>query len=347
MVLASVPKSRATIHDKKRQGHHHNKSKTHYAKAYWPYIPMLLIVSLGMLLNTTWTAGKAVLGYATNVSPTSLLQEANIQRTQHSKAALTLNSQLAAAAQAKANDMVARNYWSHVAPDGKQPWQFVNDAGYLYASAGENLAYGFDSSSAATAGWMNSPGHKANILGEYKEVGFGIANGSNYQGEGEQTVIVAMYGTPQAVVTPSSAQYGTSPQITARVAGPTEVQKSETPASAPQASNTPATETPAATDPITSAVPQITNEPTSQNLQARQVSRVDVLASGGAAWAAIVVAVLGALAAIIFFYKHAKLWHRLLVKGEKLIVHHPFLDIAFVAFGVLGFVLTRTTGFIH
>jgi hypothetical protein len=93
--------------------------------------------------------------------------------------------------------MIKRDYWAHIAPDGKTPWAFINESGYKYRSAGENLAYGFDSSEQTVAGWMNSPSHRENMLKlDYKEVGFGIAYSNNYQGKGPETVVVAEYGDP-------------------------------------------------------------------------------------------------------------------------------------------------------
>jgi hypothetical protein len=344
MIQKNVPKRLPTVHDKKRQGLHHKTSR-HYTKTYWPYLPMLLLMIVGTVLNFAWQPGKAVLGYATSIGPASLLQETNIQRGQSSQTALMLNNQLSAAAQAKANDMAARNYWSHVTPDGVQPWQFIQNAGYNYAAAAENLAYGFDTSAAAVAGWMNSPGHRANILNaQYREVGFGIANVANYQNEGEQTIVVAMYGQPSATAAQSSN--GTA-AISVRV-GPAPT-AAPTPASspapsAPVPSNTPApsspTETPAPTAPTNSATPP-------QTLRAREVARIDILTNGRIQWAALAVAVVAGLSICVFFIRHARLWHRLIVKGERFIIHHPILDTAFVAIGVIGFLLTRTSGFIH
>src|SRR5206468_12650742 len=111
--------------------------------------------------------------------------------------ALTIDPQLAAAAQAKARDMVAGNYWSHTSPAGKTPWTFISAAGYQYQQAGENLAYGFASADDTEAAWMNSAEHRANILEtSYQNVGFGVAQSPNYQGQGAETIVVAEYGQP-------------------------------------------------------------------------------------------------------------------------------------------------------
>ncbi|HEY5668281.1 MAG TPA: CAP domain-containing protein [Candidatus Saccharimonadales bacterium] len=324
MVLAPHPKQhKPTAHDKKRYGQHHKPNK-HFSQAYWPYLPMLLVVLSGFILNLTWHAGSAVLGYATNVSPNTLLQQTNIQRTKSGETALALNDELTAAAQAKANDMAKHNYWSHVTPDGKQPWQFIASAGYSYQSAGENLAYGFDNSSATVAGWMNSPTHRANILNNnYQDVGFGIANAPSYQGGGEETIIVAMYGQPQTVVSPSIVKNGS-------VTPSTQPAIAETAPLTNQANNTSTT---AGSD--------------ARQITTRNVSRIDILTDGNAQWAAMVLAVLATLAVIHLLLTHARVWRRYLLKGEMFFIKHPLLDTAFVALGVLGYVLTRTTGFIQ
>src|SRR5690606_41489811 len=113
MVLVAPKRRSTSAHTKKRQGQHHKQSHD-YHKAYWPYLPMAFIVGLGILANTFWgTIQQNVLSYATNMSVSGLLQETNEERTGGGLNGLSLNSQLNSAAQAKANDMAARNYWSH------------------------------------------------------------------------------------------------------------------------------------------------------------------------------------------------------------------------------------------
>src|SRR5690606_5510957 len=130
----------------------------------------------------------------------SLLQATNNHRARHGAGLLTINPKLTHAAQEKANDMRARDYWSHNTPEGNPPWVFIEKVGYSYVKAGENLAYGFQTSQAAIRGWMNSESHRENMLDpNYTEVGFGFANSNDYQSHGEQTIVVAMYGTPSAL----------------------------------------------------------------------------------------------------------------------------------------------------
>ncbi|HET8690260.1 MAG TPA: CAP domain-containing protein [Candidatus Saccharimonadales bacterium] len=142
------------------------------------------------------TANKTgeVLSYATGMSRGNLLADTNQQREKAGLGDLSENNKLDNSAQAKAEDMIKHNYWSHVGPDGTQPWQYFSKAGYSYRSAGENLAYGFLTPGQTVEAWMNSPTHRANLLGNYRDVGFGIASG-HYQG-GKYTVVVAHYGLP-------------------------------------------------------------------------------------------------------------------------------------------------------
>lgn len=151
------------------------------------------------------TYNKNVLAYASNMAIADLLKVTNDARSTNGLQPLTLSSKLDTSAQLKANDMIAKGYWSHVAPDGTQPWYWFEKAHYSYDIAGENLAYGFSTGSEVSAAWMNSPTHKANVLGDYTEVGFGIASSPNYEG-GENTVVVAHYGKPRVTATITTLQ---------------------------------------------------------------------------------------------------------------------------------------------
>jgi uncharacterized protein YkwD len=137
----------------------------------------------------------AVLGYSSAISASGLLAGTNHVRHNAGETDLSPSPLLSQAAQAKATDMVQKGYWSHITPSGQKPWSFVQQTGYTYESMGENLAYGFSTSNEVIAAWMNSKAHKANLLGQYQEAGFGIADGQHYQG-GHNVVVVAMYATP-------------------------------------------------------------------------------------------------------------------------------------------------------
>jgi uncharacterized protein YkwD len=127
-----------------------------------------------------------------------LTESANADRAAKSLDSLTVDPLLVLAAQAKANDMAQKGYFSHTSPDGSQPWDWVKRAGYSYLYAGENLAIDFSDSSAVESAWMNSPGHRANLLHQhYTNIGVATAEGT-YQGH-KTTFVVEMFGSPKLV----------------------------------------------------------------------------------------------------------------------------------------------------
>ncbi len=194
--MALTTKPKRTVHHRKAKGDHHRQGK-HYLKAYMPYLPLLLVVVIGLAINSFWSSRAAVLGAGTNLSASSLLESTNTERSRSQVADLRISPSLSAAAQSKAQDMVDGNYWSHTSPDGRKPWSFIRASGYSYEAAGENLAYGFSNAPTTISGWMNSPEHRRNVLdGAYREVGFGIVRAENYMGHGQTTVVVALYAAP-------------------------------------------------------------------------------------------------------------------------------------------------------
>ncbi len=205
MVLINKKVQAAPLHHRKRQANHHKRSKT-YEKSYWPYLPMLMIAGLAVLVNVVWTSfdrnQSTVLGASTGLTSLQLLADTNQSRDTEGITSLRLNTRLAVAAQAKAQDMASTNYWSHTAPDGTQPWSFADKAGYQYQALGENLAYGFVGSDDVVRGWLNSQEHRTNMLDPaYQDVGFGVIQAADYQGKGPQTIVVAMYGRRTEAVT--------------------------------------------------------------------------------------------------------------------------------------------------
>ncbi len=92
---------------------------------------------------------------------------------------LLMNTTLRNVARAHSQDMIDRNFFDHVNPDGDHVGDRLADAGVTYAMAGENIAWnqGFaDPVAVSVEGWMNSPGHRANILrSEFTHTGIGIA----------------------------------------------------------------------------------------------------------------------------------------------------------------------------
>lgn len=125
-----------------------------------------------------------------------LVSLTNDDRADEGLGTLTVNPQLVAAAQAKADHMAAHGYFAHTSPDGSTSWSWFRDAGYRFAYAGENLAVDFTDSGDVNRAWLNSPTHRANIMnGKFTEIGIATAEGM-YQGR-KTVFVVQMFGTPQ------------------------------------------------------------------------------------------------------------------------------------------------------
>ncbi len=93
---------------------------------------------------------------------------------------LKLNTKLCAVAKEKSQDMKDNNYFSHTSPTYGSPFDMIKSFGISYRTAGENIAMGYRTPEEVVDGWMNSEGHRANILnGSFKEIGMGhVANGN-------------------------------------------------------------------------------------------------------------------------------------------------------------------------
>lgn len=315
------------------------------------FLPAILIAVFATVLSlqphSTLPHSRQVLAYATNTSTGGLLSATNTQRNNNGASSLTANSKLQTAAQNKANDMVARNYWSHNTPDGEEPWVFIDAAGYSYEAAGENLAYGFMTSSDTVTGWMNSPPHRSNMLSNtFTEVGFGIANSANYVGDGPQTVVVAMYGKPLGASTPAPVQAAPTPAPAPKTA----VQ------AAPEVAPAPVEEAPAPTpEPVAVAEEEVqqeeeepiataTSESTGTTASAApaEVKRIQLIGTGWLSAGAITFSVLAA-GTLWLLHKGFQL-RKFVISGEHFIMHHMHLDLTVLAVVYLGFVLLTTSG---
>lgn len=315
-----------------------------------------MLVGLPFLSQPKLVLSKGrVLSYATEMSQSGLLGATNSQRAANGVGALALNSLLNQAAQAKANDMVARNYWSHNTPDGNPPWVFIDATGYSYKKAGENLAYGFDTSSDAVVGWMNSPSHKANMLdGAFDQVGFGIANSATYQNQGEMTIVVAMYADPYTAPTPEPTPLPTptpKPVLPAQVVPTPESASSAAEPTQPPAPTPTPTEAElvvaedAEKDAKPSPVGFTTDTPSDGDM--RSISRIDSFTQGKAPWSYYTLTVSLVAALILFAIKHMLAIKRFVVHGEALVVNHPLFDVGLMAVVAVAYYATRSIGFIQ
>lgn len=104
----------------------------------------------------------------------------NTKRVKNGLTALKIDDELQNVARIKAQDMVDNNYFSHTSPIYGSPFDMIKNFGISYKTAAENIA-GNSSNSAAVNAWMNSSGHKANILNSsFTYTGIGVVNSSKY-----------------------------------------------------------------------------------------------------------------------------------------------------------------------
>jgi uncharacterized YkwD family protein len=103
----------------------------------------------------------------------------NVERAKAGLPALTANWQLSRVARYKSQDFINRNYFSHDSPTYGTPFQMITAFGIPYTAAAENIAYGQTTPASVMQGWMNSAGHRANILNRtYNQIGVGLATDS-------------------------------------------------------------------------------------------------------------------------------------------------------------------------
>lgn len=102
-------------------------------------------------------------------------------RQQNGLRPLTANWELSRVARYKSRDMLENGYFSHNSPTYGSPFQMITAFGLSYRTAGENIAKGYPTPQAVVNGWMNSSGHRANILNaSYKQIGVGYVSSGNY-----------------------------------------------------------------------------------------------------------------------------------------------------------------------
>ena len=105
----------------------------------------------------------------------------NEQRVQNGLQPLTANWELSRVARYKSQDMVDNRYFSHTSPTYGTPFQMIRAFGLSFRSAGENIAYGQRTPQAVVNAWMNSSGHRANILNaSYTQIGVGYVASGHY-----------------------------------------------------------------------------------------------------------------------------------------------------------------------
>ena len=149
-----------------------------------------------------------------------LVDLANTDRSTNKIVELKTSAELTVIAQAKADDMAEKGYFAHTSPEGRDPWYWFKQGGYLFRYAGENLAIDFSDSADVERAWMNSPAHRANILNaHFTEIGIATAVGT-YEGR-RTTFVVQEFGAPAHAVAGTTTEE--TPKELTKTAKPTEI----------------------------------------------------------------------------------------------------------------------------
>jgi hypothetical protein len=316
--------------------HKQNDHRPHLIRIHGLAVIALLVVGVQITANMMRPPSVRVLAYASNITPVDLLSETNQQRLSHGIPALRLDARLNQSATLKAGNMFSENYWAHVSPSGIQPWYWFQKAGYSYSYAGENLAMDFDTTDGTMQGWMNSPGHRANILNpSYTDVGFAVQNGTLVGGQ--TTLVVAHYGSQVnssvAAAAPAPSPPKAAPRVVALASTPQPIQAAATPAPVPSISAT------LSPRPVVASINrQTSSAPSPQKYSLfKPLSLVGTLNTG-----TIVTIGLLAILLVVYIYTHMTVWRKGLKRWET--VHYRLfagaqiasLSIAIITLSVSG-----------
>lgn len=144
-------------------------------KAANPTIKNYDLIYPGQIINIP-TISSSVVNFETEV-----IRLVNEIRVKNGLKPLTHDWQLSRVARYKSEDMRDKKYFSHTSPTYGSPFDMMKNFGITYRTAGENIAKGYSTPEAVVNGWMNSPGHRANILNaSFTHIGVGYASSGNY-----------------------------------------------------------------------------------------------------------------------------------------------------------------------
>ncbi|MFA5185236.1 MAG: CAP domain-containing protein [Patescibacteria group bacterium] len=174
------------------------------------------LVLFKVLAITIAIALPSVDALSSAITPQNVFDLTNRAREKSGIKTLGYSPKLDQAAQAKARDMLERDYFSHFGPDGSTPWSWIVKSGYPYNAAAENLAINFTEAEDVESSWLASPGHRLNILNpKYTEIGVGVAQGMFH--DKTAIIVVQMFGLPKTSTYPATKI--TAPQAVTKNSG--------------------------------------------------------------------------------------------------------------------------------
>lgn len=152
-------------------------------------------------LTLLFVLSEASVAAASEITPTKVIELVNQDRAKQGISPLLASEALTHAAQTKADDMAQHVYFAHTSPEGITPWYWIQQSGYTYRFAGENLAIHFTDAEDQEKAWMASIKHKENIVNlRYQDIG--VAVEKTLQNGQETIIVVQMFGLPLSSVLP-------------------------------------------------------------------------------------------------------------------------------------------------
>lgn len=175
--------------------HEENDHRPHFLR--WE--TAVIILGVVLFVEIIFMAATVVVlpksRFFADILESVFIQQTNLNREASHLVLLEVDPLLTKAAQARAEDMALKGYFSHTSPEGYLPWRWMDMFGYKYQYAGENLAVNFTDSKDAIDAWMNSPTHRDNIMSaNFNKIGIGIAKGA-YKGK-ETFFVVQFFARP-------------------------------------------------------------------------------------------------------------------------------------------------------
>ncbi len=156
---------------------------------------MRSVLILAMVIAAVSAAGA-------EITTETVVAEMNIHRVAAGLPPLRQDDRLVRAADSRMRDMEELAYWGHVAPDGRSPFEMIRPSGYEFRYAGENLAAGFETAELLVQSWMESKGHRANILSPlYQDCGVSIIDGAT-TGRSVGRSVVVLFARPTSPSSP-------------------------------------------------------------------------------------------------------------------------------------------------
>lgn len=247
---------------------------------------MLAVVAGILAISAAWSLRQVATGniliypQVAGIAGYDIVTLTNEERAERNLTPLVADPLLTKAAQLKADDMAAGEYYAHVGPDGKGPTDWLKQVGYRYLNAGENLVIDRTSAAQAVSAWMGSPAHRENILRpQFTQIGVGIAEG-RYKGD-DTIFVVQVFGTPAAtapvVRAPKPVAAAPAPPKAAAVA-PVAVEPVRLPSLAPKLEASATSTIPASSDSLVNRVTAIVT-PAANSIRVESVPTTTTVAT--------------------------------------------------------------------